>query len=200
MLFVVTTSHGQAADEVDARTYNTSSKSGGGILDWIAKLSGPKVERAGTFFSWQPKTWARRAHAPRFTITGYASRSVEPQDTVTPDSAELKVKSIQALMTIPAFLFPIRPVHVTIEGNVGLSSHWFTAKLSDAVKSDVQNWSFPIFGQVSVRYWRVVLNYGEGWHLFLPFEQTDFEEVPVTVERDNAEFVRYRFLSVEYQF
>jgi hypothetical protein len=183
VLLLAPGAYGQATVQSEADMYDTASKSGGGLLDWIAKLSGPAIWRAGLYGAWRPvdAKWASPSRGIQFRGALYPLTLVNNRGTVTPDDANISVQSAAATAIIP--LFSVK--RQVIELGFGYNYYIFTAEMPDSAggeESKVHHYSIPVFLHTPLKRGKIGLDIAAGVQLFPPFKPTDFLPVVVSVD------------------
>lgn len=144
---------------------------GGGILDFIAKLSGPKM--IGPAFS-----IATSGDEIRFRGTIAYRVSFDSDDEIDPDGADITMWSLQ-----PTVEVPLRGTPVEVTGGIAL--HRFGGD-ADAF----HHVSLPFYLQAHIPLTPVVLlRTGLGLHYFPAFDADDFAPLVVDVNRSGGEVV-----------
>ncbi|MBT8397376.1 MAG: hypothetical protein HKO65_12950 [Gemmatimonadetes bacterium] len=144
----------------------------GGFIDWIHKLSGPRMVGPGASFYWEYEK-------VRLRFAGVYRVSVSDLDAPYED-ADIHMVSIQ-----PSIDFKLGGDWAI---NAGAALHWFGGDFDRAF----WHWSFPLYLQ-----WRPELEslregfffrVGAGYHYFLKFHERDFGELPTGVDKESGEF------------
>jgi hypothetical protein len=188
----------QSAHSVSSSsTMLVGTASTGPILDWIQKLSGPSFTRVGGTLAYAKQRTDKRGRMyaglqPRVTVL--TSASVDNRNTVTPDNAEISMKTVQLTFTLP--LPEFHPLERTRVG-VGWAHHWFETELN-GVEGEFEHNSFPLFLSQPFRLGRrISIDLGAGVQVFPAFNTGDFAPATVDVDYNDAEFPLYAFLSLE---
>lgn len=155
----------------------------GAILDFIQKLSGPKM--IGPALS--VYTEGERV---RGRFTGAWRWSFNSDDKIDPDGSKITMLSLQPTVEVPLGSSPLDAV-------AGFALHRFGGD----VKEDFWHWSipaylqlrFPLTGPVSVRL-------AVGGHYFAEFGATDFDDLVVDVSRTGGEWVWASFAGIDIAF
>lgn len=199
VLAVASGAQAQTAVESEADRYDTASKSGGGLLDWIAKLSGPGIWRVGLYGAWRPMDarWASRARGIQIRGAVYPLSLVNNRGTVTPDDANISVQSAAATAIIPLFSLSGQ----VIEFGFGYNYYVFTAEMPESAggeESKVHHYSIPVFLHTPLKRGKIGLDVAAGVQLFPPFKPTDFQPVTVTVDTTGWEPTFYVALNARF--
>jgi hypothetical protein len=154
-----------------AQTAEAQDRGLGGILDWINRLSGPRmIGPAAT-------GWVSLGEVPRLrlSVAKRWSRTTDPK--ISPAGSRLSMWSIQ-----PAMDFKVKgPLWL----GGGVAIHRFGGD-SDAFT----HVSIPLYAQARVPFGdsRVRAVLSAGTHYFPKFDTGDFSPLTVTVERASGEF------------
>ena len=143
---------------------------GGGLIDWIHRLSGPSVLGPAASYYWGWETI-------RLRINGSARFPVGFKNS-TMDGHSLNMLSLQPTLEVP--------IRGPLEFGVGIAGHRLGGD-HDAV----YHLSIPVFGQLRFpidRAEKWILRIGLGGHYFPSFDDEDFDGGEVTVETDGGEF------------
>lgn len=161
---------------------------GGGVIDWIHRLSGPSMlGPTGSFF------WEREQFRIRVNVSGRLP--VGFQDSTIDDDHNLNMLSLQPAVEIPICGGPF-------EVGLGIAGH----RLGGDGHDPVYHLSFPLFGQLRVPVGtsgRWFFRFGAGTHYFLSFDEEDFlgenEQPGIQVKTDGGEFVFGLILGLDYR-
>lgn len=154
---------------------------GGGLIDWIHRLSGPSMLGPGASYYWR---WEKI----RFRINLSARFPVGFKDSTIDDDHGLNMLSLQPTLEIP--------IGGPLDFGVGIAGHRLGGD-HDAV----YHLSIPVFGQLrfpvgSSGNW--FLRIGLGGHYFPSFDVEDFDG-GVRVETDGGEFTLGVILGLDYK-
>ena len=143
----------------------------GGILDWIHRLSGPRmVGPAAT-------GWVSLGDVPRLRMSVARRWSVHTDDSPLPDDKEITMWSFQ-----PTIDFRLSDP-LALGG--GIAVHRFGGDFDDPVT----HFSFPVYAQIRFPTGSGVQGVVSlGGHYFPEFGQTDFNPTPTGVSKDGGEF------------
>jgi hypothetical protein len=165
-----------------------SGASGGPILDWIQKLSGPGFARAGAMVA--------LGSPVEFRLAYLNSIKTRNRGSVTPDEADITLESLE--FTAKARL--VGPIEV----GSGYAHHWFKTELN-GVESSFQHYSIPAFLNFPRSLGRfrglpIGFDLRAGAHAFPPFEADDFAPAVVGVDRSDWEFTWFANFAFEVGF
>lgn len=143
----------------------------GGILDWINRLSGPRmVGPAAT-------GWVSLGERPRLRMSVARRWSVHTDDSPLPDDAQITMWSFQ-----PTVDFRLSDP-LALGGGVAI--HRFGGDFDNAFT----HFSFPVYAQVRFPTGsRVQGVLSLGGHYFREFGEADFGTLPTGVSKDGGEF------------
>jgi hypothetical protein len=186
-----------AFDEYD----DMSRHSTGGIIDWIQKLSGPRVWRAGVYLGIDlvdAVPWVDTGRGVNTRLAYLRSFEVNNRSSVTPANTEISVESWQVTVTVPV----VNVGPQLIELGLGYNYHTFTTEVPDSSARKFNHYSIPAFAEAPIRIGRTpwLINLAAGAHIFPAFNTTDFRPATVNVDRSDPEVVPYAFLTLEYRF
>ena len=155
---------------------------GGGILDFIAKLSGPRMIGPAVSI-------ASAGDAVRFRGTLAYRVSFDSDERIDPDGADITMWSLQPTAEVPLFDSPLEAVG-------GIALHRFGGD-ADAFN----HVSFPLYLQGRFPLSAVFeVRAGAGLHYFLEFDTGDFAPLVVDVNRTGGEAVFAAYVGIDFAY
>jgi hypothetical protein len=188
LLCVLVAESAAAQDPMTIRAEAADGSDGGAFWDWIHKLSGPQYRGTALTYSCaafktcfklfpfhrQSGLTSEPPFRLRATVAKY--RALEDREA-NPSNAELRLTSVQVAGEYG--LFWLGTV-ARAEVGAGAAWHRFTGD-----HPPFHNWSFPIYAQLRSRpFNHVVFTLGGGRRYFLDFENDDFGDLMITLERN----------------
>jgi hypothetical protein len=157
-------------------------RGGGGLIDWIHRLSGPSMLGPTGSYYWEWETIRLRINVSGRLPVGF-------KDSTIDDEHSVNMVSLQPTLEIP--------ICGPFEVGAGVALNRFGGKNHDAV----YDLSIPVFGQLrfpvdAAENW--FLRIGLGGHYFPSFDEEDFGG-GVTVKTDGGEITLGAILGLDYR-